>query len=92
MNGELVEFYIPITDDAQNISEINEEILSYSTKYILEDFVEFFKSEMLAQGFTLGYEIAVADNVIIRFNKAILQLLFQQIQMAMGVMDAEAKE
>lgn len=57
----------PMTDDATNITNIGDVILSYNTAYNLDDLVNFYKDAMSAQGYSLDTEVVVGSIATMRF-------------------------
>lgn len=65
---EKMDLALLFPDDATNIS-IEEDYVSYVTTMSLDALIDFYKIEMEAYGYTLGTEVVVADNVVLRFVK-----------------------
>ncbi len=60
---------IPIMDDATNYAFGDEGVFSFQTQHTTEEILEFYKTEMANIGFSQGYEIVVADKIVILFEK-----------------------
>ena len=65
---EKMDLALLFLDDATNIS-IEEDYVSFVTTMSLDALIDFYKIEMEAYGYTLGTEVVVADNVVLRFVK-----------------------
>ena len=59
----------PIMDDATDLYSNINVVDSYQTNHSLDEISAFYNAELLNLGYTKGYEILVADKLIMRFEK-----------------------
>jgi hypothetical protein len=58
----------PMLADATNVNSFGD-VLSYDTATVFDDVVEFYKTEMVAAGYTLDSEFATAPTALLTFSK-----------------------
>ena len=63
------EFVAPLMDDATDLYSLSEVVDSYQPSHSIDEISAFYDSEMEKLGYTKGYEILVADKLIMRFDK-----------------------
>jgi hypothetical protein len=59
----------PMTDDADNITSMADDFISYTTSYSLEELLSFFTQEMAMDGYTLDTEMVIGTLITLRFVK-----------------------
>ena len=56
-------------DDATDLYSLSDVVDSYQTNHSIDEISAFYNAEMDKLGYTKGYEILVADKLIMRFEK-----------------------